>query len=206
VIDAQTNALGLLGTSAVFGLVVAAMVVSIGNISGAHMNPSVTLGLWLDSRIKGKDVPVYLASQLLGATLASFMVLHSIGQQSYLGATLPRNGDASSAFLVEAILTFLLVYVVLSTNYDNAHTSFSALAIGSTVAFGSLLGGKISGASMNPARSLGPALVSGNFSFHWIYWIAPTLGSVIAVAAYWLSRMERSIKDRSWFHLRPNKC
>jgi len=184
VVDAQTGALGHLGIALVFGFTLAVMIYATGHISGGHVNPAVTLGFWFAKKIKGKLVIPYIVSQLLGATLASFLVLNILGNNAGLGVTLPAGG-ISQSFYLEIVMTFFLMFVIISVAADKkAFNQFGGLAIGTTVALDALFGGPISGASMNPARSFGPALVSGNFGFHWIYWVAPIIGALIAVYAY----------------------
>lgn len=179
--DISGNALTHVGISFVFGLIVMAMIYSIGDVSGAHINPAVTIAFWIARRFEGRQVLAYLASQCLGAVLASWVVSFLLLSHSTLGATLP-SGTWAQAFLMEFILTFFLMYVVLNVSTGSQEKGIMAgIAIGGFVALGALVGGPICGASMNPARSLGPALVSGQLSSLWIYLLAPTLGAAAAV-------------------------
>lgn len=185
VVDAQTGVLGNVGIALVFGFIVAVMIYTVGHISGAHINPVVTIALWVGNKFNRKHVIPYVISQLLGATFASILVLIILGGDSFLGATLPRDGNFMQSFYLEIVLTFFLMFVILGSSTDKmAYKQFAGLAIGTTVGLDALFGGPISGASMNPARSFGPALISGNFSFHWVYWLAPIIGAILAVLAY----------------------
>ena len=173
------------GVSIVFGAIVMMMVVALGPISGAHINPAVTLGLWRTGRFPGRDVPPYIGSQCLGAIFACLTLLLVFDPHDTLGATLPLNDNWLQAFVIEVILTFILMLVVLGAAVDSrAPAGFAGLAVGLTVALEATFMGPITGASMNPARSLGPALVSGNLQFHWVYWCAPILGAQLAVLFY----------------------
>ena len=185
VVNAQTGVLGNLGIALVFGFIVAVMIYAIGHISGAHINPAVTVALWLGKKFNKKQVLPYVLSQLLGATFASLLVLTIIGGDSFVGATLPKDGNFMQSFYLEIVLTFFLMFVIIGSSTDKmAYKQFAGWAIGTTVGLDALFGGPISGASMNPARSFGPALISGNFSFHWVYWLAPIIGAILAVLAY----------------------
>ncbi len=192
VVNAQTNALGQVGIALVFGLVVAVMVYSIGHISGAHINPAVTLALFLDNKFIKKEVIPYIVSQLLGAVAASILVLAVLGNNAYIGATLPKDNNYMQSFYLEIVLTFFLMFAILGSTDGKAYKQFGGLAIGFVVGLDAMFGGPISGASMNPARSFGPALLSGNFSYHWVYWLAPIIGALIAVYAYRLMQIKRA--------------
>ena len=183
VVDAQTKALGTVGIAFVFGFIVAAMIYTLGHISGAHINPAVTIGFWLGKKFDKKDVLPYIISQILGAIFASLLILFVLGGDAFVGATLPKDGNFMQSFYLEIILTFFLIFVIVGST-SSKYPQFAGLAIGLTVGLDALVGGPISGASMNPARSFGPALVSGNFSYHWVYWASPILGAALAVFAY----------------------
>ncbi|MEK6948981.1 MAG: MIP/aquaporin family protein [Nanoarchaeota archaeon] len=183
VVNAQTGALGNTGIAFVFGFVIAAMIYAIGHISGAHINPAVTIAFWLGRKFDKKDVLPYISSQILGAIFASLLILFVLGGDAFVGATLPRDGNFMQSFYLEIVLTFFLMFVIVGSTSSN-YPQFAGLAIGLTVGLDALFGGPISGASMNPARSFGPALISGNFSYHWVYWAAPILGAALAVLAY----------------------
>lgn len=193
VVNAQTGALGNTGIAFVFGFVIAAMIYAIGHISGAHINPAVTIAFWLGKKFDKKDVLPYISSQILGAIFASLLIFAILGTDASAGATLPRDGNFMQSFYLEVILTFFLMFVIVSSTSGN-YPQFAGLAIGLTVGLDALFGGPISGASMNPARSFGPALISGNFSHHWIYWAAPILGAALAVLAYNVIKSDRAKK------------
>lgn len=173
------------GISFVFGAVVAALIYSIGHISKAHFNPAVTLAFWTSGIFPKNLVLPYILAQLLGACAASSLLLLSLGKVANLGATLPYNGNWLQSLLLETILSFILMFVIFGSGLDRrAHLGFAGLAIGLTVGLEAAFMGPITGASMNPARSLGPALVGGIWQHHWIYWVAPILGAQVAVIVY----------------------
>ena len=176
-----------LGIGLVFGLTVAAMIFATGHISGAHINPAVTLGFALARHFPWKLVPMYWGSQLLGATAACLVLRGLFGNVADMGATLP-GAEEWVVVSFEALLTFFLMFVIMAMATDiRAVGTAAALAIGATVALESTFGGAISGASMNPARSFGPALVSANWTAHWAYWIGPIVGAAAAAFTYaWL--------------------
>lgn len=176
---------GHLGISLVFGLVVAAMIYAIGSVSGAHMNPAVTIAFWSDGRHKTGEVLPYAAAQLGGAVAASIALkLLFAGQATNLGMTLP-SGGAGQSFFLELLLSFILMFTIMGVaTGDAAKGEMAGIAIGGMVALEAAFGGPISGASMNPARSFAPALVAGNFAHHWLYWAAPVLGMLLGVRAY----------------------
>ncbi len=178
--DTFGNALGHVGVSLVFGLVVMAMIYSVGNISGAHINPAVTLGFLFAGRLERRIVLPYIASQLLGATAAAAVLRLQFPEHGTLGATMP-SGQLLSAFVMEALLSFLLMFVIMNVSTGHMEKGIMAgVAVGGTIAFEALIGGPVTGASMNPARSLGPALVSGHLSSLWIYLVAPVVGTFLA--------------------------
>ena len=179
-----TGAVGHVGVALAFGFVVLAMVYSLGRVSGAHINPAVTIALWSAGRLPGRDVGPYLIAQSIGAVLASLFLLSVLGPVGELGATQPTL-PVSGAFAVEWLLSFGLMFVILSVVTDERDTPGSAgFAIGLTVAFAALMGGPLTGASMNPARSLGPAVAAGVWTAHWIYWVAPITAMLAAVRAH----------------------
>lgn len=169
-----------LGISFVFGAVVAALIYSLGHISGAHLNPAVTLALWSLGKFPKERVLAFVLCQLSGAALASAAVLVCFGNHSKLGATLPLAGNWPQAFAVELLLTFILMLVICGSALDDDPKGFAGLAIGLTVGLEAVFGGPISGASMNPARSFGPALLAGAWEAHWVYWAAPIVGAWLA--------------------------
>ena len=172
--------------SAAFGLAVAVAVGLFGGISGAHLNPAITLGLALGGRASWRTVPGYVASQGAGAVMASLGLRMLMGDVGKMGATTPVGGTMASLG-VEFLFTFLLALAgVLASGKPG-----SAGYVGAVVGLEAMVGGPVSGASMNPARSLGPALVSGCWDGHWIYWVGPVLGAALAIpAARWLSAHE----------------
>ncbi len=178
------------GIAITFGLIVAAMIYSIGNISGAHLNPAVTIALWVAKEFPIKEILPYIISQAMGAFLAS-LVLHVLFPiNELLGATLPAGSEMQS-FLLEAILTFILMFVILSVAKGSKEQGmFAGLAIGSVVLLEAMFAGPICGASMNPIRSLAPAIVSGHLEHVWVYLLAPVLGSILAVFA-WIGLKEK---------------
>jgi MIP family channel proteins len=174
-----------LGVSFVFGAVVAALIYTLGHISGAHFNPAVTLAFWSSGFFPRKKVLAYIVAQSLGAIAASGLLRLSLGFVAQLGATLPLNGNWLQSFVLETILTFILMFVILGSGLDRrAPIGFAGLAIGLTVGLEAAFMGPITGASMNPVRSLGPALVGGIWQDHWLYWVAPILGAQLAVFVY----------------------
>lgn len=174
-----------LGISFVFGAVVAALIYGMGHLSGAHFNPAVTLGFWASGFFPNRRVLPYIVAQALGAIAASALLLISLGSVANLGATLPLNGNWLQSLVLEIVLSFILMFVILGSGLDRrAHVGFAGLAIGLTVGLEAAFMGPITGASVNPARSLGPAVVAGIWQHHWVYWVAPILGAQLAVAVY----------------------
>ncbi|MFO1519995.1 MAG: aquaporin [bacterium] len=179
--QATGGAVSHVGVAITFGLVVMAMIYSLGDVSGAHFNPAVTFGFWAARRLPGRDVFPYVSAQILGAVVASLLLRFIFPENPTLGTTLPQRGIFPS-FVLEVLMTLILMFVILSVSTGAKEKGITAgAAIGSVVALAALFGGPISGASMNPARSLGPAWVSGHFEFLWIYLLAPLVGSALAV-------------------------
>ena len=172
-----------LGIGLTFGLVVMAVIYSIGSISGAHINPAVSIAFWLAKRFDGKEVIPYIIFQLLGAFLASLTLSVLFPQHELLGATIPASGWEQS-FVMEFILTFILMFVILLMSEGSKEVGvMTGFVIGMVVAFEAIFAGPVSGASMNPARSIAPALVSGHLNDLWLYVIATTLGACASVFA-----------------------
>lgn len=172
VVDAQTRALGHSGVALVFGLTVTVVIATLAPVSGAHINPAATVALTLAGKFPLARVLPYLLAQLSGAVLAGFALLLLFGRVGQLGVTLPA-GSWGQAFVLETVMTFFLLLVALRSGLP--------WAVGGVVALEALMGGPITGASMNPARSFGPALASGIWTAHWLYWLAPLLGAGLAV-------------------------
>ena len=182
VVDAQTHALGHGGVAAAFGLVVFILIQSLGETSGAHINPAVTVAFWKMGRFPGRRVLPYVLAQLAGAALGSGLVQLIAEPGSDLGATLPAHG-AGQALGIEAFLTFWLMLVIFRVTSGSKETgTLAGLAISATVALEALVAGPLTGASMNPARSLAPALLSGHMVDWWVYVVGPVVGALLAVA------------------------
>jgi aquaporin Z len=181
--DASGGTVSHVGIALTFGLVVLAMIYALGDVSGAHLNPAVTLGFLAARRFEMRWLGAYLASQCAGALVASFVLRLLFPSHPTLGATLPA-GTAMQSFVLEAILTFLLMFVILSVSTGPKEKGIMAgIAVGAVIALEALFAGPISGASMNPARSLAPAIVALRLDFLWLYLTAPILGAVASVAA-----------------------
>lgn len=180
--ETSGGAITNVGVALTFGLVVMAMIYAVGDVSGAHLNPAVTLGFWFSGQLPGRVVTPYVVSQALGAFLASGLLRAMFPVHATLGATMPA-GSASQSFLFEAVLTAMLMFVILAVSSGAKEKGLMAgIAVGGVIAMEALFAGPICGASMNPARSLAPAVVSGNLAGLWIYLSAPVLGSAIGVA------------------------
>lgn len=177
------GAVSHVGVALTFGLVVFATIAAIGDISGAHINPAVTIGFYLARRHPGRLVLPYLACQCVGAVLASLMVRMLFPDDQKLGGTAPA-GPMYQSWLLEMLLTAGLMFVILSVSTGAKEKGITAgLAIGAVVALEALFAGPICGASMNPARSFGPALIAGQFGSLWLYLTAPVVGAMLAVVA-----------------------
>ena len=179
--DVTHGAVSHVGISLTFGLVVMAMIYSVGEVSGAHLNPAVTFGFWVSGRLPGGQVAPYALSQLGGAGLASGVLRVLFPSHATLGATLPTAALAH-AFVIEILLAFFLMFVILNVSTGAKKRGVMAgVAIGGIVGLGALFAGPITGASMNPARSIAPALVSSRVEHLWVYVIAPFLGAYLAM-------------------------
>ncbi|MDQ3557018.1 MAG: MIP family channel protein [Gemmatimonadota bacterium] len=176
--------IGHAGVALAFGFVVLAMIYAIGHISGAHINPAVTLAFWSARRFPTRDLLPYVVAQLTGAILASLALRGILGPVGSIGATVPAIG-VPGAFAVEWLLSFALMFVIMAVATDErVADGFAGVAVGLTVAFCAMMGGPLTGASMNPARSLGPAVAGGGWAAHWIYWLAPATAMVAAAWVY----------------------
>lgn len=196
VTDAITSgAVGHVGISLTFGLIITAMIYALGHISGAHFNPAVTIAFTAARHFPLALAPLYLAAQFAGAVAASAALRLLFGPVANLGATIPRAG-AGQSLLLEGILTFFLMFVIMAVATDTrAVGQAAALAIGGTVALSALFAGPISGASMNPARSLGPALISGTWHAQWLYFVGPVAGALLGALTYQLVRGDAAVLD-----------
>jgi aquaporin NIP len=191
-VDAKTQALGHVGVAFSFGLVIMVMIYALGHISGAHFNPAVSLAFALSRHFTWGRVAGYWLAQTAGALIAAAILRGSLGNIAHVGATLP-SGSQGQSFLWEIVLSFFLMLVVMAVATDTRAVGEAAgIAIGGTVGLDAMFGGPISGASMNPARSVGPALVSGDLHALWIYLSAPFLGATIGALAYQFVRGEET--------------
>jgi MIP family channel proteins len=178
--------LGMIGVGLVHALVLTAIVYAIGYRSGAQVNPAVTIGLLVTRKMGRTEAGLTIACQILGAVIAAAVVYSMFGSEMAASVTLPADDNVTRAFILETVMTFTLVYVVLATTTSKNFkiAPLAGVAIGFTLGFNVILGGSVSGGSLNPARSFGPALMVGNFDYQWIYWIAPILGGLIAAGVY----------------------
>jgi len=185
VLDSERGgSLGATGIAAAFGLVIMAMIYAVGHISGAHLNPAVSLAFALNRHFPWTSLVGYWAAQLAGAFAAAAILRGSLGNIAHVGATLP-SGSERQSFLWELVLTFFLMFVIMAVATDTrAVGEAAAIAIGGTVGLDAMFGGPISGASMNPARSIGPAFVSGDLHALWVYIAAPLVGAALGAAIY----------------------
>ena len=181
VVNGLNGSVTHVGVSLVFGLVVLAMIYAVGDVSGAHLNPAVTTAFWLAGRFPGRRVLPYAAAQCAGALVASLTVRLLFPAHDTLGATLPAGGPGQS-FVLELILTLILMFVILCVSTGAKEKGITAgIAVGSVIALEALFAGPVSGASMNPARSLAPAVVSEHLEHLWVYLAAPVVGAVAAI-------------------------
>ena len=189
IVDQVTGGkVGGLGISLVFGLIVLAMIYTIGHVSGAHMNPAVTVGFYVAGQHPVAEVLPYAIAQVSGAVAASLTLKFLFPHAATLGATLPA-GPAFQSLVLETILTAILMFTIMGVAKDDrAEGAMAGIAIGAVVALEAAFGGPISGASMNPARSFAPAFVSLDFAHHWVYWAGPILGAVLGARLYALIR------------------
>lgn len=168
-----------------FGLIVMVMIFSIGHISGCHINPAITLAFLALRRIAPAKAAAYIVVQLAGAVLAALAIIAIVGDAGDAGATAPRINGADAALWSELILTFFLAFVVFAVATDaRAQGAFAAIAIGGYVGFAATGWGPIANASLNPARSFGPAVAANVWEAHWVYWVGPIAGALLAAAVY----------------------
>ena len=182
-VEATSGGLGSVGVSLAFTFAVATAVYAFGPLSGAHINPAVTIGLWMRGALDRGHVLAYVVAQLAGAVTASLALVPLFGDAVSSGATVPRIA-VGPAFLVEALMSFALLVVILAVVDHQGSRGVGSLAIGLAVGMDSLMGGSLTGASMNPARSFGPAVASSTWTQHWLYWAAPIVG-MISAALFW---------------------
>lgn len=200
------NQIGFLGISLAFGLAVLAMVYAIGPISGCHINPAITISMLVVGKISAKDTIGYIVSQCLGATLAAFVLYHiasgssdyhiasnGLGQNGF-DAQSPMKYSMAAGFIAEVVLTFIFLLVIFGATSKKANSKFAGIAIGLALVMIHLVGIPITGTSVNPARSLGPALVVGGAALSqvWLFWVAPIIGGVLAAGFYKILLSEKS--------------
>ena len=183
-VAAKTGAFEHAGVALAFGLAVALVVASFGRLSGAHINPAVTLGLWSTRRFPLTEVAPYVVAQCIGAIAASAFLVWTLGPVGNYGATVPSLPIPQS-FVVELAYTALLGFVIMGAAVDErAPAAATPFAIGATVFAGALVTGPLTGGSFNPARTLGPAVIGGVWTAHWLYWLAPIAGMMLGMRAY----------------------
>ena len=184
------GAIGTVGIAITFGLIVMAMIAAVGEVSGAHFNPAVTIGFWVSKRFEGKEVFPYITAQAIGAFFASGVLRFLFPDSLTMGETLPA-GPWLQTFVFEIILTFFLMFVIIHVATGSKEQGIIAsIAIGAIVLLEALFAGPITGASMNPIRSIAPAIVNMNLEHLWMYIVAPILGSVLAVFSWKLIHPE----------------
>jgi MIP family channel proteins len=189
-VDAKTHALGHVGVAITFGLVIMAMIYAVGHVSGAHFNGAVTFAFALTRHFPWRRALVYWGAQLVGALAAAALLRASLGNIAHVGATLP-SGSQGQSFLWELVMSAFLMFVIMAVATDTrAVGEAAAIAIGGTIGLDAMFGGPISGASMNPMRSAGPALVSGELHALWLYIVAPVVGASLGALAYQFVRGE----------------
>jgi MIP family channel proteins len=186
---------GLVGVALAHGLVIVAFAYAYGHISGTHLNPAVTLGVWLAGKIEPVRALAYMAAQLAGGIVGALALCWVLGSnETGLGATRLAEGlvvgtttitiTPAIGVLLEAILTFFLVNTIMNAGISGKATPLDGLAVGFTLVFAILMGGPLTGASLNPARSLGPAIATGDFTDLWVYFVGPALGAAVAALLY----------------------
>lgn len=195
-VNASTGSLTHVGIALTFGLIITVMIAATGHISGAHFNPAVTVAFALTRHFPWREIPLYIGSQVAGATLGALTLRLLLGDVAQMGVTLP-SGSALQSLGIEILLTAVMMFVIMAVATDTkALGSPAALAIGFTIMLDALWGGPISGASMNPARSFGPALISGIWKDHWVYWLAPLVGAGLGAGVYQLLREPEMMSER----------
>jgi len=183
------------GIAITFGLIVMGMIYAFGDISGAHLNPAVTIAFAFAKKFDWREVPIYILAQLVGAIAASGLLLFLFPDNEFLGATLPQLSEIK-VFVFEIVLSFFLMVVIINVSTGSKEIGIIAgIAIGAMVLLEAMFAGPITGASMNPARSIAPALVSGNLQSLWIYIFAPVIGCLLAVLSCKLVKTENCCKE-----------
>jgi aquaporin Z len=183
------------GIAITFGLIVMGMIYAFGDVSGAHMNPAVTMAFAYAKKFPWKEVPGYVISQIIGAFAASLILLYLFPESETLGATLPAI-DNMRVFVLEVILSFFLMVVIINVSTGSKEIGpIAGIAIGGVVLLEAMFAGPITGASMNPARSIAPAVTSGNISHLWIYILAPIIGCILAVISCKLVKDEQCCEE-----------
>lgn len=185
IIDKESGgAVTHVGVAITFGLIVMSMIYALGDISGAHLNPAVSVAFALAGRLQAKYLGLYIASQIVGALLASCVLRLLFPTNEFLGTTLPA-GSSIQSFILEFILTFFLMLVIISVATGSKEQGlFAGIAIGSVILLEAMFAGPITGASMNPARSLAPAIISGHTEYLWLYIISPILGASTSIVVW----------------------
>jgi len=183
------------GIAITWGLIVMAMIYAFGDISGAHFNPAVTVAFAVAKKFEWKEVPKYIIAQSIGAIAASSILLFLFPESEFLGGTIP-SFDALRAFILELLLTYFLMLVIINVSTGSKEVGMMAgIAIGGVVLLEAMFAGPMTNASMNPARSLAPALVSGHWEHQWLYMIAPFIGAVLAVFTCRLTKKDNCCKE-----------
>lgn len=192
--DVSGGAITHVGIALTFGLVVMAMIYAVGDVSGAHLNPAVTLGFWLARRLEGRRVGGYVLAQLAGGLAASALMWVLFPAHPTLGLTAPA-GPWWQSFILEIVLTAMLMFVILQVATGAKEKGIMAgAAVGAVIALEAMFAGPVSGASMNPVRSLAPAILSGDIAEVWIYLLAPLLGAAAAVPMWLLMRRQEMVR------------
>ena len=186
--------IGKFAVAAAPGLAVAAMIYAVDKVSGAYFNPAVSIGFVITGHLAPKDLTPYIIAQLTGAVLASTAVLFAIGQSGDAGLTLPKT-DWAQSFVLELVLTFVLMFIGISMKEKVGYKPFAGVAIGAFIIAAGIIGISVSGGSMNPARSFGPALIAMDMSYQWIYWLAPIIGAILAVLCFRIIRHDEPTLD-----------
>ncbi|WP_246849023.1 MIP/aquaporin family protein [Aquimarina sp. U1-2] len=182
------------GIAITWGLIVMAMIYAFGAISGAHFNPAVTIAFAFAKKFKWKEVPSYILAQSLGAIIASAILVYLFPTSEFLGGTIPSIDD-HKAFILEVLLTYFLMVVIIHVSTGSKEIgTMAGIAVGGVVLLEAMFAGPITKASMNPARSLGPAVLSGNWEHQWLYFTAPVIGAILAVLSYRLVRSDSDFK------------